>query len=218
MKQDRLLRVSQAAHILGIHPQTLRLWTDQGRVACEYLGNRHERRYYESEIERFSALIYGREAPEVVAQVRRAVLYVRVSGSSGQESSLVSQENELREACKRDGAEVVFVAKDRASGLNERRVGLLRALSAVAEGEANEIRVTHEDRLSRFGVDWLRSLIESYGATLIVEHPKKTVAPEDELLADFMALVASFSGRLYGQRSAAMRRKLLATAQNMTNP
>jgi predicted site-specific integrase-resolvase len=47
---------------------------------------------------------------------RREALYVRVSGTRGQESSLAAQEAELRtSAC---GA-VIAVFKDRASGLRE---------------------------------------------------------------------------------------------------
>ena len=214
MDKPKLLRVGPAAQMLGIHPQTLRLWTRQGRIACRYMGVRAERRYTEDDVLRLSAQVYGET--ETATTRRRAVLYVRVSGSTGQESSLSAQEEELRAACERDGAEAVAVVKDRASGLNERRVGLLRAISMVADDKADEIRVTHADRLARFGVDWLRSLIEAHGGTLVIEHGKSTAAPTDELLADFMALVASFSGRLYGQRSAALRRKLLATAQEMT--
>jgi predicted site-specific integrase-resolvase len=47
------------------------------------------------------------------------------------------------------------------------------------------VRVTHEDRLARFGAGWL-------------------------LLEDFTSLVTTFAGRLYGMRSAAARRRLLA--------
>jgi predicted site-specific integrase-resolvase len=214
MKKTRLLRVGEASRILGVHPQTLRGWTRKGRIACRYMGVRSERRYAEDDVLRLSAQVY--DETDSAPTSRRAVLYVRVSGSTGQETSLVAQEEELRAACGRDGATIVAVVKDRASGLNERRVGLLRAISMVSDDTADEIRVTHADRLARFGIDWLRSLIEAHGGTLVVEHGKTTSAPEEELLADFMALVASFSGRLYGQRSAALRRKLLATAQEMT--
>ena len=142
----------------------------------------------------------------------RAICYLRVSGSTGQETSLVAQESELRMACARDGVDVLAVISDRASGLNERRVGLLRVLALVAAGEADQVRVTHADRLARFGVEWLRSLLLAGGATLVVEHPTPAGEPTGELIADFMALLASFSGRLYGQRSAAARRRLLAEA------
>ncbi|MBT2394534.1 hypothetical protein [Streptomyces sp. ISL-100] len=39
-------------------------------------------------------------------------------------------------------------------------------------------------------------------------HPKKLGGP-DELLEDFISLVTTFAGRLYGMRSAEARRRLL---------
>ncbi|MFJ9713623.1 recombinase family protein [Streptomyces sp. NPDC101234] len=62
--------------------------------------------------------------------VRLEGLYVRVSGSSGQESSLGAQEKELRATST---GEIVKVFRDRASGLREDRPGLNRLLRAVAD-------------------------------------------------------------------------------------
>lgn len=83
-------------------------------------------------------------------------------------------------------------------------------LDLVASGTVREVRVTHEDRLARFGVEFLRRMFAAHGCELVVLHENKSASPHDELLADFMALVASFSGRLYGMRSSEARRRLLA--------
>ncbi|MGP4088831.1 hypothetical protein [Streptomyces sp. KR55] len=69
--------------------------------------------------------------------------------------------------------------------------------------------MTHEDRLARFGVGWLERLFAVYGVTLEVLHPKKS-GGRDELLEDFVSLVTTFAGRLYGMRSAEARKRLLA--------
>ncbi len=140
------------------------------------------------------------------SRVRLEALYVRVSGSSSQESSLDAQETELRTT---SSGEVVKVFRDRASGLRENRPGLDRLLRAVADGDVTVVRVTHEDRLARFGVGWLKRLLTVYGVTLEVLHPKK-LGGRDELLEDFMSLVTTFAGRLYGMRSAESRKRLLA--------
>jgi predicted site-specific integrase-resolvase len=71
------------------------------------------------------------------------------------------------------------------------------------------VRVTHEDRLARFGVGWLKRLFAVYGVALEVLHPKKS-GGRDELLEDFVLLVTTFAGRLYGMRSAQARERLLA--------
>ena len=78
---------------------------------------------------------------------------MRVSGSSGRESSLEAQEAELRAT---SSGEIIKVVKDRGSGLREDRPGLNRVLAMVPDGSVTVVRVTHEDRLACFGVGWLK--------------------------------------------------------------
>jgi predicted site-specific integrase-resolvase len=147
---------------------------------------------------------------EVAQRSRREALYVRVSGTSGQESSLVAQETELRATA---AGEVVRMFKDRASGLRENRPGLSRlVVVAAANGEFTVVRVTHEDRLGRFGVAWLGALLARDGVTVEVLHPQGSAGGVEELLADFMSLVSTFAGRMYGLRSREARRRLLTVA------
>jgi excisionase family DNA binding protein len=81
------LRLKAAAEALGVHPVTLRRRADEGRVPVVRPGG--ERTFRTEELERFMGL-----APKAIP--RREALYVRVSGTTGQESSLVAQEEELR--------------------------------------------------------------------------------------------------------------------------
>jgi putative resolvase len=193
-----LLRVSKAAKRLGIHPMTLRQWAIDEKIPYTWVGR--ERRFSSVDIENMKR--GGIDRP------RLELLYVRVSGSTGQETSLTAQEEELRTTAT---GEVVKVVKDRGSGLKENRPGLSRVLAMVSDGSVTVVRVTHEDRLARFGVGWLKQLFAVHGVTLEVLHPKKSGGRE-ELLEDFMSLVTTFAGRLYGMRSAESRRRLLAEA------
>ena len=47
-----------------------------------------------------------------------------------------------------------------------------RMLAMARAGEVSVVRVTHEDRLARFGSAWLRQLLERDGVLLEVAHPK----------------------------------------------
>lgn len=87
-----------------------------------------------------------------------------------------------------------------------------RLLTAVEDGRVTVVRVTHEDRLARFGAGWLRRLLEAHGVSLEVLHPE-TQGGREELLEDFISLVTTFAGRLYGMRSAARRRLLAESGQ-----
>ncbi|WP_181646975.1 IS607 family transposase [Streptomyces sp. WAC00263] len=193
-----LLRMSKAAKRLGIHPMTLRQWAVDGKIPFIWVGR--ERRFSSVDVENMK-----RGSNSATSRPRREVLYVRVSGSSGQESSLAAQEGELRATST---GEIVKVVKDRGSGLRENRPGLNRVLTMVSDGSVTVVRVTHEDRLARFGVGWLKRLFSVYGVTFEVLHPKKS-GGRDELLEDFVSLVTTFAGRLYGMRSAESRKRLL---------
>jgi len=140
---------------------------------------------------------------------RREALYVRVSGTTGQGSSLVAQEEELRATAT---AEVVAVFRDKASGLRENRPGLNRLRKAAASGDFTVVRVTHQDRLTRFGTVWLTALLARDGVMVEVLHPRGSAGGVEELLGDFMSLVATFAGRMYGIRSGEAKRRLLAAA------
>jgi predicted site-specific integrase-resolvase len=148
------------------------------------------------------------QAPE--ERPRREALYVRVSGTTDQESSLAAQERELRASAT---GEVVRVFRDRASGLREHRPGLDRLLALAHAGEISVVRVTHEDRLARFGSAWLHQLLERDGVEVEVAHPLGSAGGLEELLEDFTALVATFAGRMYGIRSNEAKRRLLAQAE-----
>jgi excisionase family DNA binding protein len=200
------LRLAPAAAYLGVHPITLRRWADAGRVEVVWVGR--ERRFDTEALDAFLGV-----ASETGS--RREALYVRVSGSTGQETSLMAQEAELRATASGD---VVAVFKDRASGLRENRPGLSRLLKAAAVGEFTVVRVTHEDRLARFGVVWLTGLLNLSGVTVEVLHPKGSAGGMEELLADFTSLVSTFAGRIYGMRSREARRRLLAAAETAPDP
>jgi excisionase family DNA binding protein len=41
----KLLRIKEAAEMLGINPETLRRWDNQGRLQAVRMGKRKDRRY-----------------------------------------------------------------------------------------------------------------------------------------------------------------------------
>ena len=49
---DSLLSVAQAATLLGVHPNTIRAWTDGGRLAAYRINARGDRRFRRADVER----------------------------------------------------------------------------------------------------------------------------------------------------------------------
>jgi putative resolvase len=202
--EPKLLRVSRAAHELGLHPLTVRKWIKAGKIQAIRVGN--EARVPRSEIERLAGKTDG----------RLIVLYGRVSGQ-GQKSDLETQLERLQAwaATERKGKQTL-VLSDIGSGLSATRRHLQRLLRLVQDEQVAEIVVTYPDRLTRFGHEYLQILFESFGVTLTVLDPGEDKTAEQELVDDMLALLASFSGRLYGMRSH-KQKELLKCAQAVIN-
>ena len=72
-------------------------------------------------------------------------------------------------------------------------------------GVIDTLFITHRDRLARFGVDLIERMLRNYGVRVVVLHDPEKQTPHEELVTDMMALVASFSGQVYGLRAAALQ-------------
>jgi putative resolvase len=203
-EEPKLLRVSKAAHELGLHPLTVRKWIKAGKIRAIRVGN--EARVPRPEIERLAGKTEG----------RLLVLYGRVSGQ-GQKADLETQLARLSAWAEKERAgKPTLVLSDIGSGLKATRRQLQRLLRLVREDQVSEIVVTFPDRLTRFGQEYLDVLFDSFGVTLTVLEPSEDQTAEQELTDDMIALLASFSGRLYGLRSH-KQQELLQYAQAVIN-
>lgn len=52
-KRIKLLRIREAAEMLGVNPETLRRWDRQGRLRAIKIGKRGDRRYRQEDITKF---------------------------------------------------------------------------------------------------------------------------------------------------------------------
>jgi diguanylate cyclase (GGDEF)-like protein/excisionase family DNA binding protein len=85
---EALISVAQAAALLGVHPNTLRAWTDAGRLAAYRINARGDRRYRRGDVERL--LAEGGDAPEpalldgdTTRREAETSLFARLSQGSG---------------------------------------------------------------------------------------------------------------------------------------
>lgn len=53
VKQDKLIRINEAAELLGVHPETLRRWDREGKLHTVVINDRGDRRFKLSEINKF---------------------------------------------------------------------------------------------------------------------------------------------------------------------
>ena len=187
---EKLYRIGKAAKQLGVTIQTVRNWIYSGKVqTLRTAGGEH--RIPESEIRR----ILGIPAPK-----RQTVLYSRVS-SYGQKADLETQERLLEQFAIENGYTNLVKFRDIASGLNPKRRGLRRIFRLIDANQIDTIIVNYKDRLTRFGFEYLESYFNSHGAKVLVLNQEAIQDPQKELVDDLIAIVASFSGKIYGLRS-----------------
>src|SRR2546421_1453877 len=205
-REPKLLRVGVAAYELGLHPFTVRRWIKLGKIQAMRIGL--EARIPRSEIERLKGS----------TDERLLVLYGRVSGL-GQKEDLDTQLERLQAWAKaeRPGCKIL-VLSDIGSGLSTRRKRLSQLLKMVCEDRVGEVVVTSGDRLTRFGQEYLETLFDSFGVTLTILSPDEEKTAEQELTDDLLALIASFSGRLYGMRSHKQKELLKCAQAVISNP
>ena len=194
-------RVSEAARILSVSASTIRRWEKEGILTAKRTIVGNHRVFDKTEVNKLAN--GGGEH----ATPKRVVHYIR--SSSGQEASLATQRSQLIEAY----GQPMRVFSDKASGLNEKRPGLQSLLNQAEKGNITHVAITHQDRLTRFGYSYLERLLKSYNVEVLVLHERGHASPHEELMKDFMSLIASFSGKFYRLRGHEQQRALLADAQ-----
>ena len=192
------LRVGQAAKFLGISPSTVRAWCQRGKLGY-HVSITGEKVFYPPELEDFKREMLGLAPME-----GKTFFYVR--SSNGDDVPVSTQLDKLKTAY----GEPDKVFQDKTSGLNEKRKGLKTLLKTVKSEEGKvRVYVTNKERLTRFGFTYLEELLTAYGAEVTVLDNPETREPHAVLMEDFMALLASFSGKFYRLRGWEQQRKLI---------
>jgi len=187
-----LLSAQQVKEIFGIHRNTLLKWEKEGLLRpVKTPGGR--RRYRRRDIERLLGIC---EEDDRKADV---ILYARVS-TKKQEEYLRNQVERLESFARQRGWNYEVISEI-ASGVNEKRRGLKKLLNKVRRGEVKKVVIEYPDRLARFGYEYLKFFLESFGVELVVINGKENEEDRHkELAEDLIAIVTSFAARVYGSR------------------
>lgn len=205
MSADRLLTLVETCQMLGVHDDTVRRWGDAGTLPMVRTPGGH-RRYPLSGVQTF----LGHKQPDAVDATVKVAVYCRVSShEQKQKGDLDRQIGRMSVHCAAKSYTVVEILDDVGSGLSDTRPKLQKLFQLVNAGKVNRVVVEHKDRLTRFGFSLLQSYFASHGVTIEWVNEVLGKSYEDELVGDILALMASFSARIYGRRSAENRRKKL---------
>lgn len=196
MKNKKYYRVTEAARELGVSPQTIRNWTNNGIITCDFspVGHRIYKVEYINSLKNTSP---DETTPPVT------IFYARSSTSND-----VTVNTQIEKLTSQFGQpDKVFT--DKSSGLNDKRRGLHSLFSYMKEVDTFTLYVTNKDRLARFGFPFIEEIVHLNGGELIVLDSDETKEPQEILMQDFLSLLASFSGKFYRLRGWEQRKKFL---------
>ena len=112
----------------------------------------------------------------------------------------------------------LYTPADVASGLNDDRKNLNQLLLKVQNNEVNRIFISHKDRLTRFGFNYLKNICDFHNTEIVIlSKEKQENSLEQELAEDIISIIHSFSGKLYGMRKS-VKKKIDQELENEENP
>jgi len=191
-----LLRLSKAAKLLGVTTRTLRTWDTDGTIQVVRSPGGH-RLVPMSEIERLRG---EQEVPKTVSLV-----YARCS-TRKQSENLERQVGRLLEHCAgQDWKPELF--KDIGSGLNDNRKQFKKMLRRISEPDVARVVVEYKDRLCRYGFSVFQEYCFGLGVEVVILQEAESKEFEQEFAEDVVALIASFSARLYGRRGGRKKKE-----------
>ena len=175
------MKLSQWAKKQGIHYRTAWKWFDEGKLPVKAYKTPS------------GCILIDDSLPESISSEKIVYIYGRVS-SNDKKLDLENQVKLCEQYCAAKGWIVKKILKEVASGMNDNR----KKLNQVFEEKPNVLVVLYKDRLTRFGFNYLKTLLPKIGVELVVVNENQT--ENEDLLKDFIAVITSFCCRLYGAR------------------
>lgn len=192
-------RPKDIANFLGVTTRTLQNWEKDNKISFrrDPISNRR----YMTRDDTVRLLVKHHLFLDDSNNHRHDIIYARVSSHHQKNNGdldrqirfLLDNNNDLQN---------VLILSEVGSGLNDKRKKLQQLLRMVMNDEVNRVFVTYRDRLTRFGFNYLETVLNKKNVKIIVVQQKcEEKSIEQELVDDMMSLIASFSGKLYGLRS-----------------
>lgn len=186
----------------GVHFNTAYRWFHNGLIEGAY-----------QEPTTKSIFVKLPEHEENNTSQNRTILYARVSSTTNK-ASLDGQIERMRLFAAAKGYVIVDEIKEIASGLNENR----RKFNSILERTDYDILlVEHKDRLIRFGYNYIEMLLKNKNQRIEIINNAESKDKTQELTEDFISIVTSFCGRLYGANRKSKTERIINTIKDCDN-
>jgi putative resolvase len=194
-----LMTFKQVKEKYNVSRATLLKWEKEG-ILQPVKTPKGTRRYLQKDIEK----AFNLSPQQLDEPLNETVLYARVS-TKKQAAYLKNQEDRLKAYA--DSLNVsYFLISEIASGVNENRRGLKKLLNLVKNGNVKKVIVEYPDRLARFGFEYLKFILDTFGVELVIlqgKHVSEDI--QQELAEDLISIVTSFAARVYGKRGGSRK-------------
>lgn len=180
------MKLSQWAKNKGISYGTALRWIKEDKFPDPYIKTET------------GTIIVEEIKPELQKYDKKYVLYGRVS-SSNRKEDLIRQMERLRMFSSSCGIIIYDEISEIASGMNDKRPKLLKLL----QDKNINIIVEHKDRLTRFGFNYIKTMMESENREIIVMNDTEE---KMDIVQDFIDIITSMCSRIYGTRSGANKK------------
>jgi excisionase family DNA binding protein len=205
------ISIDEASKITGLSIQTIRKLGDKKQIKCFKTPSGH-RRFNKQDLEKFCDPDSFNEKDSKNTKIN--YIYTRVS--SKKQLDDLSRQVEYLQKRKPEYSSYTTIS-DIASGINFKRKGLQTILDSCIQGVIGEVIIAHRDRLSRFGFDLVKIIIEKAGGTITILDDEENKSSEQELAEDLLSIIHIYSCRQMGKRSYKIKQSKSIENQNETD-
>ena len=186
----RLVSAKEAKEYFHITGATLYQWKAKGKINAKQLSTKK--------------ILYDIDSFEEFQPKRKQnVIYARVSNTK-QADDLSRQIEIVKSYAISNGVKIDRVYKEIASGMNDNRTILNKILKS---SDWDILLVENKDRLTRFGFNYIQTLLETNGKKIIVVNNADD--SKEDLMKDLISVIYSFSARMYGLRRKKSKQEII---------
>lgn len=130
---------------------------------------------------------------------KKDIIYARVSTDKQKKSGELDKQIQfIKDFVILNNPQNLEVISEVASGLNDNREGLNRIILDVMEYKVNRIFISHKDRLTRFGFNYLETICRKFDTEIVIISNFISNKYIEELEEDIVSIVHSFSEKIDG--------------------
>ncbi len=196
------------AVILGVCVKTIRRRDKSKKISCFRTIGGH-RRFSIREINRILNNKTKKNKTHQEETAKNCAIYARVSSHKQSKRGDLNRQIELlKNYANLNDFRLIKIYKDIGSGLNTNRKGLWSLIKDSKKNRFSTVLINFKDRLTRFGYNYIEKYLSEFNVKIIYVNRLDDKNPESELVEDLVAIVHSFSGKLYRMRRTEKEKKI----------